>query len=46
MASKKLHYRASKYAGVCGYYGDTTQDKTKVTCKICKKMIKSGKYLE
>jgi len=42
----KIHYRLSTYIGVCGFQGETTKDKKKVTCKFCKKLLKSTKYLE
>ena len=44
MASKKMHYRLSIFVGACGHQGDTTSDKSKVTCKLCKKLIKASKY--
>jgi len=41
----KLHYHLSSTAGPCGYLGATTRDKGKVTCKVCKKLVRSKKYL-
>lgn len=42
---KKVHYRLDTHIGPCGYMGETTRDKDRVTCKVCKKLLKSGRYL-
>jgi len=41
----KIHLALSRYVGVCGFIGETTRNKPQVTCKFCRKLIRSGKYL-
>jgi hypothetical protein len=43
--ARKIHYRVTTRVGSCGYYGETTEDRNKVTCKLCKKLLATGKYL-
>jgi hypothetical protein len=49
----KVHYAQTSFGrhalgegiGVCGFTGKVTKDKKKVTCKLCKKMLRSNRYL-
>ena len=41
MASSKVHYELGLNRGACGYFGETTRDKKKVTCKLCEKLLRT-----
>ena len=42
----KIHYNYTWGIGICGRRGTTTEDKANVTCKFCKKLMASKKYLQ
>lgn len=35
----KVHYHLTHNLGECGYHGQTTKDKTKVTCRFCQRIL-------
>jgi hypothetical protein len=44
MKKGKVHYILTHYIGICGYFSyNLTENKKKVTCKFCLKLIDEKK---